>query len=107
MRVGLERFTDVLFVGLLGVLLFAALVSMLVFRRLKTSHPEVWESLGKPTALQNASIGGQGNIARFLWGGRYRTLNDTRLNTLALLLKALGVSALLLFALGVVASFRA
>jgi hypothetical protein len=53
-----------------------------LMRYLKNAHHETWTSLGSPSLILNNSIRNGFLSLRFLFGSKYRTLNDPKLTKL-------------------------
>jgi hypothetical protein len=45
-------------------------------QELKSRHPNVWESLGRPSVVANNSIANSLAVLRFLWRKEYKDLGD-------------------------------
>jgi Trk-type K+ transport system membrane component len=74
-------------------------------RELRSRHPAVWESLGRPTLFMNNSIANGLAVMRFLWRKEYEALNDRDFAQKARVLRTLSIAYLFLFAVIVVIQF--
>jgi hypothetical protein len=71
-----EALPPLLFVILLVcVIIWFVLVTRL-FRLLRTRHPDVYDSLGRPTLILNNSIRNSWLFTRFLLGGHFEAIDD-------------------------------
>jgi len=60
------------------IVFFGVLVRIALIHRLRSVHPDTWESLGRPTIL-GSTIGHWYKEARFLFSLRFRSLGDRSL----------------------------
>lgn len=72
-----------------------------IMGELKRNNPQLWEQLGKPSLL-NSSIQNNLRMTKFLYSGRYRKINNTRVKMLGDVTIALMPVILLLFILFIV-----
>ena len=85
---------------IVGICILAWLVMCVrLFTILRTRHPQIYESLGKPSLFMNNSV--QNNIAtlRFLLGRHFAGLNDIPLKKLCSFMRILFFVNLALFVL--------
>lgn len=68
---------------------------------LKTRHPDVWETLGKPSLFLNNSIKNGWAVQRFLFKKEYLSLNDPLFISQCNFLRSFG-QAYLLFFVGII-----
>jgi hypothetical protein len=76
------------------ILIYLAVVGYFM-NYLKRAHREIWLGLGSPSIILNNSIGNGFLTLRFLFSGKYKTLNDPKLAYLVW-----GIRALLFLCLG-------
>jgi hypothetical protein len=74
-------------------------------RELRSRHPDIWESLGRPTLIMNNSISNGLAVQRFLWRREYESLDDPEFVQLSRVLRTFGIAYLVLFALIVLGFF--
>src|SRR5205823_3286120 len=67
----------VLFFVLLACVVVWFILITRLFRLLRTRHPAVYDSLGRPTLILNNSIRNGWLFTRFLLGGHFRDIDDT------------------------------
>jgi hypothetical protein len=67
-----------------------------LFGRLKRGHREVYLELGEPSFLNN-SIGNSLRTFKFLVSGKYKSLQDSQVNSLAALARGLFILGLALY----------
>jgi hypothetical protein len=86
--------------------LFAALMVMVVvwfgliiwlFRRLRTRHPDTYESMGSPTLLWNNSMRNNWLFFTFLVSAKHRELHDVALSRICVFMRIWLVAYVLLF----------
>ena len=65
--------------GILAVVVIYLAAVGYFMNYLKTAHREMWLELGSPSILLNNSIRNSFLTLIFLFGGKYRTLNDPKL----------------------------
>ena len=53
-----------------------------MFKILRTRYPETFEKMGKPSLIMNNSISNNLSFMKFLYGRKWRTLDDEGLATL-------------------------
>lgn len=72
----------------IGVVLIAVglLLTQVAFAWMKTSHNKTWVLLGRPHLIRNNTPYHAMRWMRFLYGGEYRRVPDSRLRSLLLLL---------------------
>jgi hypothetical protein len=71
---------------------------------LKRVHPAKWEELGSPSILLNNSIRNGLSTSGFIFGGKYRQLNDPRLGLIIWAVRALLTLVFTLLVIGLVFS---
>lgn len=67
-----------------------------LFARLRNGHPATYRNLGEPSFL-NSSLGNSIRTLKFVIFGEYKSLQDSRVNTLASLARALFIFSLALY----------
>jgi hypothetical protein len=77
--------------GFVCVLLLAAGVRFIVFRRLKSIEPEFWRSLGEPTVF-NGNLRIHLLEADYLLRARYLDIHDPKLTALSIIYSILYVT---------------
>ena len=60
------------------IFVLAMILHGLFLRRLRREHPEVWESLGRPTLIMNNSPRNSLASLKYLFTAQYRDLPDQR-----------------------------
>jgi hypothetical protein len=70
-----------------------------LLRQLRARHPQVWESLGRPTLIMNNSVANGLAVQRFLWRKEFQTLGDPEFARLAERLRTFGICYLVFFGL--------
>ena len=74
------------------------LVVRRLFGRLKRDHPIAYRELGEPSLINN-SIPNSLRTVKFLVLGQYKSLQDPRVNTLAVIASDIFIAAILLYLL--------
>jgi hypothetical protein len=95
-------FDNVLFGGLLILMVMGGILSVLVYRRLKTRHPAVFTEMGSPGVFLSGPRNTRRAVSRFLWARKYREMSDPYLAYLAGSLRILAILVVAVFLLGVV-----
>ena len=67
-------------------------------RFMQSNHPTEWNALGRPTVLNNSIANNILLLRYFVFGSAYRSLNDTHLNKLVVMLRALYAGSTIVFA---------
>jgi hypothetical protein len=90
------------------VLVVVALVGIPFVRefnhQLRQRHPEVWESLGRPSFWNNSMQNGFA-MMRFLWKKEYEAVGDPEFTRVAAAVRTYNIVYLSVFACIVIASF--
>jgi hypothetical protein len=83
------------------ILMIAVVVSLALhhhfLREMRERHPEVWESLGRPTLVLNNTGSNCFAIPRFLWRKDYEVLDDPEFARLAVFLRTFNIAYLIFF----------
>jgi hypothetical protein len=87
----------VFFILVVSVVFGLAMHSRLL-RDMRSRHPGVWESLGRPTLVVNNTISNGLAVQRFLWRKEYEALGDPEFERLARRLRTFGICYLIFFA---------
>ena len=66
-------------------------------REMRSRHPEIWESLGRPTLIINSSVSNGLAVQRFLWRKEYESLDDPEFIQLARSLRTFNIAYLIFF----------
>lgn len=72
--------TGILFISLsavqaLGTAIYLVLITRL-FSQLRAQHPDVYETLGRPSMILNNTIGNNVRVVRWLWRKDFLSLSD-------------------------------
>lgn len=62
--------------GLFGLVAVGAALWIVIIRRLRKNHPETYESLGSPTAMQTNIVSNDRLLIRWIRKGQYKSLGD-------------------------------
>ena len=95
----------VLFFVLLACVVVWFILITRLFRLLRTRHPAVYDSLGRPTLILNNSIRNGWLFTRFLLGGHFRDIDDTETVRLCQFMRVFAICYLVLFIALVVCGF--
>src|SRR4051812_11754041 len=97
---------QVLFFILTGcmMILWFVLVARL-HRLLRTRHPNVYDSLGRPTLILNNSLQNSGLFLRFLFGGHFESIDDGETVRLCRFMRVFAFCYLVLFVAAAVFGF--
>jgi hypothetical protein len=95
-------FDNVLFGGLLILMVTGGILSVLIHLRLKKRHPAVFTEIGSPGGFLGGPINTRRVVKRYLWGKEYREMNDPYLVYLAGSLRIVAILVVAVFLLGVV-----
>lgn len=79
----------VLFAVYWSVVLVWCLMASRLCEGLSRRHPLVYDALGRPAPLAGRDLRGDAALLRFLFGGRYRYLEDRGLGRLCAAMRAL------------------
>jgi uncharacterized membrane protein len=74
-------------------------------REMRSRHPALWESLGRPTLVMNNSVSNGLAVQRFLWRKDYEALQDHEFVLLARRLRTFNIAYLVFFAVILIGSF--
>jgi hypothetical protein len=69
-----------LMISFLALLVFALANGAWLMRRLETSHPIVWNELGRPNFILSTGIAPRLTLVRFVWSQGFRQLGDAALS---------------------------
>jgi hypothetical protein len=94
---------EAIWITLMVSILGAAVLQYAFYRRLRSAHASVWQTLGSPTVLEYRDY--LNAMGRCIWKNEYRVLGDTVLARLALGVKVLCGLGVLAFASGAILSF--
>ena len=107
----LDNFVRLVWFLAILLLVLCGIVNALLLLRLRKYHTAIWEGLGRPSLLFNASVRNQRNLGHFISSRGDRALGDSRLSLLvSCLWKAKPIIIVLLllgFALVAVVLWRA
>jgi hypothetical protein len=75
---------------LFAIVAAAAVVMIMLMRRLRRAHPRAWEAMGKPVAqIWGSDFRGRLGLVRFLFSDAHAALHDSRVTTLVWAMRAL------------------
>ena len=77
------RTEQILFALELVLVLYSFRLFSQLTTRLKQRYPETWQQLGSPSLFTGNSPATTAKVTSFVFGGRYRDLNDERITQLA------------------------
>jgi uncharacterized membrane protein len=75
-----------------------------LLREMRSRHPDLWESLGRPTLVINNSVSNGLAVQRFLWRKDYEALHDPEFILLARRLRTFNLAYLAFFAVILIGS---
>jgi hypothetical protein len=87
-----------IFVVLSALVVIGCAMHSHFLREMRSRHPRVWESLGRPTLVMNNSISNGLAFLRFLWRRDYDALDDPEFARLGRQLRTFTFAYLILLA---------
>jgi hypothetical protein len=87
------------FAALSFLVCVGVVLTVLVYRRLRDVHRDVWLALGSPVFLLN--VQDHWRVTRFLWSSRHSQLRDDRLSAFIISLRVVTLLVAVLFVVGV------
>jgi len=95
------------FVVLVALSVIGCVLDARFVRKMRSRHPELWQSLGRPTIIPNNSIVNGFAVQRFLWHREYESVDDPGFVQLARVLRTFGITYIVVFAVVLVIFFIA
>jgi hypothetical protein len=86
-----EPLMPYLFVTLTTAVALGFFLQFWMYRILRTRHPEIYDSLGRPTLFLNNSIQNSFAVQKFIFLGRFRQIDDPELVRLCTFLRAFSI----------------
>ena len=99
---GASSIEKVMLGGLSGSVAAGAVLSKLIYQRLKSRHPDTFARLGSPGLFLRIPVEARRGVARFIWGNESRLMDDAKITLLVGALRVVTIAAIALFVLLVV-----
>jgi uncharacterized membrane protein YraQ (UPF0718 family) len=95
----------ILFFALMLAVIVGLVMQHFFLQEMRSHHPDVWESLGRPTLIRNNTISNGLAVLRFLWRKEYQALDDAKFIRFAAFVRAYLIAYTVFFALIVIGQF--